>query len=227
MGRLAVVASFIATLAGMTAQPNRITESYQHLSDDGRLLFDTFANSDGQPNDAAEYHRLNESQRTTFESVAHALESTATLGFVESVTAIWGEDLHSADGRDQFRLSVILATGAVDSLLADSGFKENKFGVGRFALGLGHVKLPIGAGAVIGRCAADSVQQNVPSPNLQISWLTDDHSIGEIDIDYREKSGEGHRHADNSDVRDDLPDGTSHYDLHVHRYGSGLEEWWR
>lgn len=221
MGRLAVVALFLATLAGMTAQPNRITESYQHLSHDGRLLFDTFANGDSQPNDAAEYHRLNQSQRTTFESIAHALESTAKLDLVESVTAIWGEDLRSTDGRDQFRLSVILAAEAVDELLGDSAFKKDEF----FFVGLGHVKLPIGAGAVIGSCAADSVRQRVQRPGLQISWLSDDHRIGEIDIDYRE--GKGHRDASNSDVRDQLADGTPHYDLHVRRYGSQLEEWWR
>ena len=221
MSRLAVVfALFLATPAGMPAQSNRTIESYQHLSHNGRLLFDTFANDDGLPNDAADYHRLKKSERTTFESITHALESMARLGIIEAVTAIWGEDLGSTEGRDQFRLSLILARGAVDDLLADPAFEKDVF----FGIGLGHVKLP--NGTVIGKFGADSVRQVGRRPTLQLSWLEDDYTIGEVDIDYREDF-DGHNDVGNSDVRDELENGTPHYQLHVKRYGGELVQWWR
>lgn len=212
MGRLAVVlVSLLAVPADVLGQAS----SYRHLSERGRGLFESYV-------DAEIYRGLREAQRTTFESIMHALDSSSMLWVVEAVTAVWGEDHPLADGRDQFRLSVILADKAVEKLLENPDFKNKGF----LTPWYGHVKLP--SGAVLGWRHADSVRQSGRRPTLQISWLEDDHRIGEIDIDYRE--GRDHTEPGNSDVRDKLSErygGTSHYDLHTERYGEGLVQWWR
>lgn len=213
MVRLAVVlVSLLAAPADVLGQAS----SYRYLSERGRGLFGSYV-------DAEIYRGLTEAQRTTFESIMHALESISMLWVVETVTAVWGESDHPlADGRDQFRLSVILADKAVEELLEHPDFEKDV----RLGFGLGHVKLP--SGTVLNFLHADSVRQEVRRPALQISWLEDDFKIGEIDIDYREDMN-GHTEPGNSDVRDELPGsgGTSHYDLHTERYGEGLVQWWR
>lgn len=201
------------------AQPNPATNSYQYLSEPGKVPLGNFV-------DAERYRRLTKSQRSTYESIAHALESVGKLDIVQVVTAIWGADPGSTDGKDQFRISVILADGAVEDLLEEgSGFSKAQFGLGRFSVGWGHVKLP--DGTVVDYRGADSVRQVVHRrPALQISWLEADSRVGEIDIDYRE--GSSHNLPANSDVTDELPDGgPTHYKLHVERYGAGLTRWWR
>lgn len=211
MGRLVVVlVSLLAASADALGQES----SYRYLSERGRGLFASYV-------DAEVYRGLGEAQRTTFESIMHALESVSKLEIVETVTAIWGEGHPRwAAGTDQFRLSVILADGAVEDLLRDPNFRENRF----LSVVLGHVKLP--SGVVVDYRDADSVRQRGRRPTLQISWLEDDFRIGEVDIDYREND-DGHREAGNSDVRGHLPrDGTPHYDLHTERYGEGLFRWW-
>ena len=210
MGRLAIaVVSLLAAPADSLSQES----SYRHLSERGRALFQSYV-------DAEIYRGLRETQRTTFESIMHALDSVGKLDLIESVTAIWGDGHPEwAEGTDQFRLSVILAHGAVPQLLGDPDFEQNRV----LGVGLGHVKLP--SGVVVGWQNADSVRQTGRRPTLQISWLEDDDRIGEIDIDYRENHNE-HDEASNSDVRSELPDGTPHYDLHTDRYGEGLFRWW-
>ena len=64
---------------------------------------------------------------------------------------------------------------------------------------------------------------------MQISWLKEDPTVGEIDIDYvpfgwRAFFGFGHASPGNSDVRDDLWGTRPNYDEHIRRYG--LERWW-
>ena len=208
--RLAIVlVSLLAAPADSLSQES----SYRHLSERGRALFESYV-------DAEIYRGLRESQRTTFESIMHALGSMAKLEIIESVTAIWGEGHPEwAEGTDQFRLSVILADGAVRNLLTDPNFEQNEV----LGVGLGHVKLP--SGVVVDWQDADSVRQTGRRPTLQISWLEDDYRIGEVDIDYRENDNE-HHEASNSDVRSELPDGTPHFDLHTERYGQGLFRWW-
>ncbi len=205
------VAVFVLALSApiaALAQPN----SYQHLSESRKAPLGNFV-------DAERYRRLTESQRSTYESIAHALDSVGKLHIVQVVTAIWGADPESKKGKDQFRISVILADGAVEGLLADSGFSEAKW----LSIGWGHVKLP--GGEVVGFGGADSVRQDGRRPALQISWLENDFRVGEIDIDYRE--GSGHNLPANSDVRDKLPDGgPTHYELHVKGYGEDLKRWW-
>ena len=217
-GMRCLVAVFVLALSvpvATLAQSNPGTNSYQYLSEPGKRPLGNFV-------DAERYRRLTKSQRSTYESITHALESVGKLDIVQVVTAIWGADPGSTDGKDQFRLSVILADGAVeDLLLPGSGFEKSQF----LGIGWGHVKRP--DGTVVGYLGADSVRQDVRRPpSLQISWLEADPRVGEIDIDYRE--GSHHNLPANSDVTDELPDdGPTHYKLHGERYGAGLVRWWR
>lgn len=219
---IAVLALALSAPVAASAQPagGTETESYQYLSEPARRLLGNFV-------DAERYRRLTKTQRSTYESIAHALESVRRLDIVQVVTAIWGADPESDDGRDQFRLSVILVDGAVEDLLEEgSGFTKDEFGLGPFKLWWGHVKLP--NGDVVDHWGADSVrEEDRRVPGIQISWLEGDRRVGEIDIDYRERRN-GHNRPANSDVTDALPDdGTPHYTLHEERYGEGLVQWWR
>lgn len=196
------------------------TGSYQYLTEPRRQPLGNFV-------DAERYRRLSKTQRSTYESIVHALEAVGRLDIVQVVTAIWGGDPGSNDGKDQFRLSVILADGAVEDLLEEgSGFTLNRaLRPLPFGPVLGHVKLP--SGEVVGSTGADSVKEDGRVPKIQISWLEADRRVGEIDIDYREWHN-GHNHPANSDVTSELPDdGTPHYTLHEEDYGEGLVPWWR
>ena len=216
---LVVAGLFLAVDAASGAQP---PGSYQHLSAQARAFVDRLAgvgDGDGQADDAAVYNALEESERTTFEAIMHALEAQGLLGLVVSVTAVWGEIPGSREGRDQFRLSVTLTEGA-PARFRGSGYP------GR---GGAHVKLP--SGTRVGRRDADTARQSEGPPSMQVSWLKRDPTVGEIDIDYVPFGlldfvlGTGHLSPHNSDVRADLLGPPANYDVHVRRYGR-LERWW-
>ena len=195
--------------------------SYQYLSNDAKDLVNRFLVENGMPHGASGYDSLTESQRATFEAIVHALYAQGIFAIVEEVTAIWGKDPTSDDGRDQFRVSVVLVDGAVEFLLAHREYRKAEF----LGIGLGHVKLP--DGDVVGHGGADSVRQVAERrPELQISWLEADYTIGEIDIDYRE--GSSHWDVANSDVRASV-EGELHLDLHRERYRRppDIDAWWR
>lgn len=197
-----------------SGEPSGLPDSYQYLSADAGALIDGYLMNKGLPRGSRGYHMLSESQRTTFESIIHALESEGHLGIVAEVIEIWGE-MQGAAGVDQFRLSVILTPWAVDALLSQ-GYRRSLFGYG-------HVKLP--SGAVQGRLDADSVRQPGRRPTLQISWLEEDRTVGDIDIDYRAMH-EGHHHPSNSDIRAGIAGGETHHERHVEKFGY-IQDWWR
>ena len=187
--------------------PIDLPGSYQYLSQDTKNLVNRFLEESAMPQGARGYNSLTESQRATFEAIVHALYAQGIFAIVDEVTWIWGEHPQSNDGRDQFRLSVILARGAVEFLLSHRDYRKAP-------LGWGHVKKP--NGDLVGQRGADSVRQRGRRPALQISWLEDDYTIGDIDIDYRENS-EGHNDVANSDVRESA-EGEPHFDRHSERY---------
>ena len=192
--------------------------SYQYLSEDAKNLVNRLLHEKGMPQGAQGYNSLSESKRATFEAIVHALYAAGIFAIVDEVTEVWGKDSQSNDGEDQFRVSVILAEGAVEFLLSHRNYRKEPFG-------WGHVKMP--NGDVVGWLGADSLRQRVRRPSLQISWREDDDTIGEIDIDYRE-NGEGHNDPANSDIRDSVGE-ESHLDRHRERYRlpPDLNAWWR
>ena len=209
-----VVGLLFATDAASGAQP---PESYQYLSDQARALVDRLA-GDGQSDEGGVYNALEESERTTFEAIMHALEAQGLLALVTGVTAIWGEIPQSTQGMDQFRLSVTLAAGAPEQL-GNSGYAGS---------GNPHVKLP--NGNRVGWRDAATARQSGGSPSMQVSWLKRNPTVGEIDIDYipfgaLDFFGFGHSSPQNSDVRADPLGEPPNYNVHVRRYGH-LERWW-
>ena len=177
----------------------------------------------GAARDIQAYRTLTPAQRSTYEAIMIALWREDLLDIVDAVTGIWGEafqdnGLLSPIGTDQFRLSVELSPNAV-KLLEDRRFQF---------FSRGHVKLSSGG---TGR---NPHSARAPSgtryPRLQISWLSGDSRIGEIDLDYRAHGRFNifSRHLDpaNSDIRDSHDD-ISHYCMYRMKYGTRLNDWWK
>lgn len=226
---LAVVVMFVAVIwagalraeAQLPDESTDVQDSYQRLSPHVQDLVNRFLDEADLQQGAQGYNSLDVSQRATFEAIVHALYAQGILAIVDKVTKIWGANPQSDDGRDQFRISVTLAEGAVYLLSRHRDYKRSNF----FWIGLGHVKRPED-GTVVDYRGADSVRQRGPIPRLQISWLENDHTVGEIDIDYRE--GRAHKEPANSDIRASYR-GEPHLQLHNERYQlpQDLEPWWR
>lgn len=214
-----IVAATCTLAAPVGAQP----DSYQYLTRDASALADRYLTNNGLRQGALGYNELSVSQRSTFEAIVYALYALGILAIVDEVTEIWGSDPLSNAGTDQFRLSVKLTEGAVDFLVAHDDYNHSMFG---------HVKLP---GGVVGFFGADSVRRRGSLPRIQISWLEQNPTIGEIDIDYRGYFEHGHNRADNSDIRAtalpgaDGSAGESHFSRFTGRFGvpPEINEWWR
>ena len=205
----------VGALMQLSAAP---PPSYGYLSPRAQSLVDAL---DGGP-DA--YNARPESERASFEAIVHALESDGLLDLLDRVTAIWGEAVPaSSEGKDQFRISVVLVAGAPSAILGTAGY---------IADDRGHVKLP--NGQVIAGDFEVHGARHADTPSLQVSWRENNPTVGEVDIDYREKFsvwdliGFGHMAPSNSDVRSRRGlQGALHYQLHSLRYGPGLVNWWR
>ena len=201
-------------------------DPYNLLSPRGQELF---------PGDVDSYHnQLEESQRTTFHAIIHALEAVDLDHLIVSVDRIWGAVPSSTEGRDQYRLSVTLAEGGVGELQSRADFAKNRSGHvkradGRLVGGIGWGNLFLG-GFIQAARATDSVRQKrsgLSPASLQVSWLESKPTVGDIDIDYvRKRNIVHHNSPQNSDVTFQFPGGESHYLLHSRTF-SGLPEWWR
>ena len=202
-------------------------ESYHYLSDQAKMFIDQLCgvgDCNGQLDDAAAYNALEESKRTTFEAIMHALEAQELLHLVTGVTAIWGEiqtppGTTPPAGRHQYRISVTLIEMA-PVLLENNGY----------ILGAGNARVKMPNGEVRGWLDSETARQSGDHPSMQVSWLKQDPTVGEIDIDYIKFGflavlGFGHLNSRNSDVRADLWNSPWNYEAHVRRYGD-LERWW-
>ena len=198
---------------------------YDLLSPRGQELFQ---------GDAVAYHRLDESKRTTFHAIVHALEAVDLDHLIVSVDRIWGAIPSSTEGRHQYRLSVTLAKGGGRELRSHDDFDFDSVGHvkranGQLVGGIGWGNLFVG-GFLQAALATDSVRQkrsDLSPASLQISWLEDEQTVGDIDIDYvRKRDIVNHNSPRNSDVTFQFPGGEAHYLLHSRTF-SGLPEWWR
>ena len=252
MKRFVLAALFsLAVIGGhawvvLHSQPAAGIESYRHLTVRGQELFDNLADRNGQLDDAHTYHALEESQRTTFEAIIHALESLGIDDYVKTVDRIWGEAQRpewQGQGRHQFRLSVTLTDGSTDRLRDHPDFEFESIGHvkrsnGDLVGGLSTTRnklltLGISELLAVGRALrqTDCVRQRGSSASLQISWLENEPTIGDIDIDYRATSDLiAHGRPDNSDIRASATGGYPHYVLHMTTYlprrGILLKNWW-
>ncbi|MDE2934510.1 MAG: hypothetical protein OXS47_11700 [Chloroflexota bacterium] len=229
----------LAFLPAHTEVAQNSRDSYHHLSTRGRQLFDDLAQRRGEADFAAAYNDLRVSQRTTFEAIIHAMEFLDIDQYVQTVDKIWGKATISEwadEGRHQFRLSVTLTEDATKSLRARDDFRSEPFG---------HVKQPNGdlvggsqrdvvgltkylLDAILGQTDCVRQESGAGEASLQVSWLQDNPTVGDIDIDYR-VLGERHTEPDNSDIRSST-DTTPHFDIHILTYGgsaNALPNWWR
>lgn len=228
----AVLVIFAAAMSVAGVQPpeSESTGSYQYLSENSQKLIDRFLSDvRGLPPGAASYNSLEVAERSTYEAIMHALESLELHCLITDVNEVWGVTTGGGRGRDSYRISVNLASGAPEKL------EKRGFGVA-----LGHVKSP--DGQVVGRlnhpfeiitalARTGSARQPRPATgeaaSLQVSWLRDTPTTGEVDIDYSRVGVFGRNTAMNSDVRMRNGVVVSHYRVHVRTYGEGLVAWWR
>ena len=107
----AVLAVFVAAMPAVGTQlpGSGSAGSYRYLSANAQGLIDGFlVDILGLPRGAASYNSLEESRRSTYEAIMHALESLGLEHIVVAVTGVWGVS-QSTDGRDQYRISTTLA----------------------------------------------------------------------------------------------------------------------
>jgi RHS repeat-associated protein len=203
---------------------------YEHLEGRQKKLIDEWAaaqNKANKTNVSAEkmYNGLADSQRSTYESVSHAMMNTAVtdgsgkavgnaLDLVGSITTIAGgvEDGGAATGAksdQQFRVyfdsTITSDRGA--PLAGSAGFSAGQ-NVGF------HEGYPNSFRSHGGKV-----------PSLQLS-MSSNFGRGDGDIDYRQSGFvgffNGHLGSANSDVRIG-----NNYQNHLKRFGPGLVDWWK
>ncbi|MFN7928346.1 MAG: RHS repeat-associated core domain-containing protein [Blastocatellia bacterium] len=196
--------------------------NYEHLKGRQKDLIDQWAaaqNKANKTNISAEamYNGLTESQRSTYESVTHAMMNTQlkddkgnslgnALDAVQSITSIAGDSKDGGAPKDaksdqQFRVYVEIKSGKeliAGSVQFDSG--RNKGGL--------HEGYPL------------SFRLKGGVPSLQVS-MSEDFRRGDNDVDYLPKWHPLHLTKANSDIRDG-----NNYKNHTKRFGPGLVNWW-
>ena len=141
------------------------------------------------------------------------------IKLVEEVRGIWGVRPGEKDGRRMFRLSVRFATGARAALSASSNIPG--------ALS-GHVLLPVAKGGddsatfkdfqIEDRSDVVTFRQTGARPTLQLSMLSNDEHVGEIDLDFDKGCGpwpikDCHCQPANSDVGSRTTSGTDQHSV--------------
>ena len=208
------------TAGAVEVAANSFNGTYGALPPDVKVLFDGYVEAQANGVNTypgVAYGALSPSQRSTFESIMHAMKAKQLLHFVERITAIWGRSTTPAfmgRGDHQFRLAVRLRKDAVARLLEHADYKYDDWG---------HVK--VSETEFYGQTDADSVRGIKRWPSLQISWREEDVTVGDIDVDYRDRCSSAHLQWENSDVRKSAAR-VPHRFWHKMEYGSGLESWW-
>ena len=201
--------------------PRATTSRYDTLTERQRELFDSYAalysQQTGFEISAPEYWEvMSISERTTFDAVTQAMESTeltdmsgASLGnALELCTAVErvAGQYSGLGGDQQFRVYCTLRPDAQDVIEASQEFTRGHENT------VYHVGFPI------------SYRQGGDPPTMQFS-MAEDGSRADIDVDYR-SSGmpasmwNGHLTSANSDVR--VPE---NLELHNQRW-AGFSAWW-
>jgi hypothetical protein len=226
--RAAIVGALLVTMAaggsaGGQQPPPRFGGEYAGLDQRRRELVDDwiarFEKTSGQTVENGAFYDeiLQQSTKTTFDAVTHALMTTtltdapgASLGdaldLVERLESVRGEVV-GARGDLQFRMYVRLKPDAIDTL---SRSREFKRGADNSIYHKGYPK---------------SYREQGGVPSIQIS-ISPDGRRADIDVDYRASSFpaalfNGHLTSSNSDVR-----AGNNYDRHLNRW-SGFQNWWR
>ncbi|MEP7271583.1 MAG: hypothetical protein ABI882_08755 [Acidobacteriota bacterium] len=206
------------------AAPSR-SEAYSYARIKGRQvallngMVDAQAQKSGvRENPAVAYGNLEQTQRSTFEAITHALSRSRltdaqggvlkpnALELVDSLNEIAGQ-IKGVGGDKQFRLYVTLIPQTQEILAKSREFFRDKDNT------VFHKEYPI------------NYRQRGKEPTLQIS-ISRDGTHADIDVDYRSSKApqaliNGHLRAANSDVRIG-----KNYFGHVGRW-FGLIRWWR
>jgi hypothetical protein len=163
------------------------------------------------------FDSLTISERTTYDSVTHALMNStlsdehgnslgAAIDFVKDIERIAGQ-YYGRSGDQQFRLYVYLEPGAMETLERSREFFRDQENT------VYHVGYPT------------SFRQEGNVPNIQFS-ISEDGTKADIDVDYRSSKMpqamfNGHLTSANSDVR-----AGDNHERHNGRWG-GFIAWWR
>jgi hypothetical protein len=140
--------------------------------------------------------KLSPDRQALFEAIVRALfveledasgnpKGRRAIDFAEAVHGIWGVRPGDTEGRRMFRMSMRFRSGIREALTRSSNIPPASFG---------HVLLPVAQGgdddpAFTGfdfkeGSAVVTFRQAGPRPTLQISLLSNDERVGEIDLDF-------------------------------------------
>ncbi len=186
------------------------------LIDDWVRRFDEVTERDTPPD--VLYNVIRLSTRTTFDTVTHALTTTAltdesgqslgtALDLIDYMETIKGK-VKGEGGDRQFRMYAVMKPDTKEILTKSQEFKRGADNT------IYHKGYPV------------NYRQAGKIPSIQISMAREGNRA-DIDVDYR-SSGfpqalfNGHLSSTNSDVR-----AGNNHDCHVNRWGTGLEDWWR
>ncbi|MDA2933951.1 hypothetical protein MYX82_06365 [Acidobacteria bacterium AH-259-D05] len=157
---------------------------------------------------------LQPDRRRVFHAIIRALyneilpQKVRVIDFLESVTGIWGLRYGDDEGKHQFRLSVVWKPD-LDQLLREEKLSNFPRSLGGHVLLPGEDNDPMFDGFEVK--GGTTYRQTGREPKLQLSYLREDPTVGEIDIDFH--GGWGcHLTPSNSDPGSAENDSHSHAD---------------
>jgi hypothetical protein len=230
MVRLLLVCAVTGALAFGTQTQSSLTPD-QELAEKVRDLMKSYAKHKGKPEADWQtiYLNLSPDRRAVFDAaVRHLFFQPVSNGvpigkrlidYVEAVHGIWGVRLNEGDGKKQFRLSIVWNPLVIKYLqvVHDTGGNISRSD-------LGHVLMP-GADEtpssqpvkvdVRGPGGVVTYRESSTAQRLQASFLTENPSIGEVDVDYDKTPclypGSCHCQPSNSDVGSFASNNTDHH----------------
>lgn len=158
------------------------------------------------------------------------------IDYVDAVHGIWGVRIGETEGRRMFRMSMRFRNGIRNALSDSSNIPSASFG---------HVLLPVATGgdddpAFTGFDFKDggavvTFRQAGPRPTLQVSLLSNDEHVGEVDLDFDSGCGPPpikrcHCRPANSDVGAHAASGDDNhmpmFNTRVPFFSNGLQSKW-
>jgi hypothetical protein len=140
--------------------------------------------------------KLSPDRQALFDAIVRALfveledssgnpTGTRVIDFADAVHGIWGVRTGETEGRRMFRMSMRFRNGIRNELARSSNIPQASFG---------HVLLPVAQGGDDDPAftafdfkegsAVVTFRQAGPRPTLQVSLLSNDEHVGEIDLDF-------------------------------------------
>ncbi len=210
--REVVHVSLLATLSCSPVSAQNLDRRLENALNHFLCDYGTFKNfSDVQP--SAVEKKLTPDRQAVFHAVIRALIHTPVISkgkpvrplidYVGGVTGIWGVRPGDTEGRRQFRLSVVWKKELSLELNQATNFSKELWPWAGHVLLPGpddNPRAPARDLTLIRRNAVRSFRQvRRRSPKLQVAFLHEDPSVGEVDLDFDDINDPCHQKPSNSD----------------------------